>query len=71
MSSNSPFVPNEDQIRHACEEIQRGWSDDEREKRRLGSAAAVKTFKHWTAPLYNATELASQFHHVSRDRHTA
>ena len=67
---NSPFVPTEDQIRRACEEIQQTWSDEEREKRRLGSAAAARTFRHWTAPLYSATELASQFRQQGRDRNT-
>jgi hypothetical protein len=66
--SNSPFVPTEDQIRRACEEIQQTWSDDERAKRRLGSAAAAKLVRHWTAPLYNSTELATQFRQVTRER---
>jgi hypothetical protein len=69
--SNSPFVPTEDQIRHACEEIQKTWSDEERAKRRLGSAAAAKLIRHWTAPLYNSTELATQFRHATRERASA
>ncbi len=66
-SAASTFLPTREQIRRACEEIQNNWSEREREKRRVGATAYAKAIKHWTAPLYSATELAAQFRRQALD----
>ena len=54
------YLPTREQIDAACEEIQKGWSDYTRLKRRYGVTQSTMDDIIWTPPLINHNELLAE-----------